>query len=447
MPTHPMRIAFVCAVLAAACDGRAPQDVDAGDDASMPDAGLDADAPLDGGVDATTPTYPMRYPHDRTLSPIDPHVARSLRGVIARGEGTANVFIKVGASASQSISFLHCFAGTNVSLGSFGALEDTRAFFRAGMIAGTTPFNRSSLATLAGRGAAWALTGDPSPIEQELAAASPRYAVLMYGTNDIEQTNVFAYANSVLDLTDTLLDVGVIPMWTTIMPRDDDAESNLDVPVFNLAMRAIAEARQIPLIDFHRELMMLPDHGLGADDIHPSTAPNGACRLEGTGLTYGYNIRNLITLQMLDRVRAVVDGASPPDAPGVPLLGEGTHASPWVIDSIPFTHGANTLFSSEDAIDTYPGCSATQDEGGRERVYRLVLDAERTLRFLVFDRGTVDIDVHVLDGATGADCVSRAHQDLEVTLPAGAYTVVLDSFVDGSTAREGEYLLAVLTPP
>lgn len=259
-----------------ACDASSMRDPDTSDDASAADASID-DAAVDaeGSVDTGVSAYPMRYPTDRTLSPIDERLAGGLREVVARGDGEPDVFMKVGASASQSTSFLYCFAGNQIDLDGRTTLEDTLAFFRAGMIESTTPFDRASLSTLAGRGAAWALTGEPSPLDQELAIAKPRYAVLMYGTNDIEQTNVFAYANSLLDITDALLDVGVIPMWTTIMPRDDDPVSDLEVPVFNLAMRAVAEARQVPLIDFHRELMPLPEHGLGPDNIHPSTAPGG----------------------------------------------------------------------------------------------------------------------------------------------------------------------------
>jgi hypothetical protein len=437
-------LAATCATWLLGCESTSTGDHDAGD-ASAADAGVDA---ADADVEASVPTYPMRYPSDRTLSPIDAHVARGLREIVTRGEGAPDVFIKVGASASQSTSFLYCFAGNQIDLDGRAHLEDTLAHFRAGTIESTTPFNRASLATLAGRGAAWAITGDPSPLEQELAVANPRYAVLMYGTNDIEQTNVFAYANSLLDITDALLEAGVIPMWTTIMPRDDNATSDLEVPVFNLAMRAVAQARQVPLIDFHRELMPLPEHGLGADDIHPSTSPEGACKLDAAGLTYGYNVRNLITLETLDRVRAVVEGSAPPDAPGVPLAGMGTHALPFIIDTFPFTHVASTLFSTEDAIDAYPGCAASQNESGNERVYAFTLDAQATLRFLVFDRGTVDIDAHLLDGPSGADCIARDHQDLEVTLGPGTYRLVLDTFVDGGgIARAGEYVVVAMRVP
>ncbi len=64
----------------------------------------------------------------------------------------------------------------------------------------------------------------------------------------------------------------------------------------------------------------------------------------------------------------------------------------------------------------------------------------------MFDRGDVDIDLHILDD-TGAPsgCVERAHQTIEATLEAGTYHLVLDTFVSRANGeRSGEYLVVVL---
>jgi hypothetical protein len=415
-------------------------------DGGVPDQGR-ADLGVDQGPDLAVPTFPTPYPSDRTLSPITPHVAAHLREVAARGASTSDVFIKVGASATYSSQFLHCFAGSNVDLDGRTALQLTLDHFRAGDIGGATPFNRSSLATEVGRGAAWAIAGDPSPLQQEVTEANPRYAVAMYGTNDIEQTNVFAYANSVLDLTDQLLDEGIIPLWSSIMPRDDNPTSDLQVPVFNMAVRAVAQARQVPFIDLHRELLPLPEHGLGPDNLHPAASPSGACALTSAGLQFGYNVRNLLTLQTLDRARGVVDGGAAPDAASAPLVGDGSPSSPFVIGGLPFSHVASTLFSTNDSIDTYTGCAAAQDESGPELFYRLDLSAPATVRVLVFDRGTVDVDVHVLSGISGAACVARDHQDVRVSLAAGTHYLALDTFVSAAGEHPGEYIVAVFESP
>lgn len=441
--------AFIAALAAAPVAGCATErDPTFRYDLGMPDDGGLDDASVDQGTDQGEPTYPAQYPSDRTLSPLTPHVAAHLREVVARGTSAADVFIKVGASATFSSQFLHCFAGSNVDVDGRTELEATLTHFRAGDIEGSTPFNRTSAATEVGRGAAWAIAGDPSPLATEVGLANPRYAVAMYGTNDIEQTNVFSYANSLLDITDELLDQGIIPFWSTIMPRDDNPTSDLLVPEFNMAVRAVAQARQVPFIDLHRELIPLPEHGLGADDLHPSAFSGGACVLTSAGLQHGYNVRNLLTLQTLHRARlAVTDGAAP-DAAEAPLAGSGSVNDPFVVASLPFSHVASTLFSDNDGIDAYPGCAAAQNESGPELFYRLELSETTSLRVLLFDRGSVDVDLHLLSGTSGDDCVERHHQDLSVTLGAGTHYLSVDTFVEaGGQERAGEYIVAIFETP
>ena len=74
------------------------------------------------------------------------------------------------------------------------------------------------------------------------------------------------------------------------------------------SVRAIAQGRGVPLVDLHHALTPLPNRGISQDGIHPSVAPSGACRLTSTGLQYGYNVRNLLTLDTgfpLDRMEPV----------------------------------------------------------------------------------------------------------------------------------------------
>ena len=76
-------------------------------------------------------------------------------------------------------------------------------------------------------------------------------------------------------------------------------------------VRAIAQGRQIPLIDFQKELLAIPDpHGLSPDGTHPKCENyNTCCWFDAQSLgAYGYNIRNLITLQSLDRMKRLYSG-------------------------------------------------------------------------------------------------------------------------------------------
>jgi len=444
------RVAAHGAVLAllVAC-GDDPILVDARLDAAPPGSPADVGPPRDAALpDAGAGVlHPARYPVGERHSPLSPFVAASLQSVGARADGLADdVFAKIGDSVTVSRSFATCFDDGDAFDLDGRPLEATRAFFAAGDAAGSSPFERESLAAEVGWHAGRALDGDPSPLAQELDATSPRWALVMYGTNDLNIVSQEDYAENVLDLSDALLDRGVVPILSSIPPRGDDPTRDADVPVFNAIVRAIAQARQVPFVDYHAELVGLPGQGLGGDDLHPSAFSGGACVLTAEGLDSGYNVRNLLALEALDRVkRVVLDGEAPPDAAGDPILGDGSPDAPFVIDRFPFTHHANTSVGEHSNIDAY-ACAPDLDESGPEYLYRLELDAPRDLRFQVFDRGEVDIDVHLLDEASGSSCRMRAHRLVEASLEAGTYYLALDTFVSGRELA-GEYLLIVMEQP
>jgi hypothetical protein len=65
---------------------------------------------------------------------------------------------------------------------------------------------------------------------------------------------------------------------------------------------------------------------------------------------------------------------------------------------------------------------------------------------LVLDRGTVDVDLHLLgDPADPATCLARHDRLLERTLGAGVYHLVVDTYVSSDAIpRAGPFLLVVL---
>ncbi len=457
-----MRILVWCGVLACvlACnDGLVRIDARDGStlglDAGTPDGftvdALPTDAMLDAGMDAPdmgTPLHPALYPEGPRHSPMTPFVVENLRAVRARADDLQNdVFSKLGASITVSTNFMHCFAGSDIDLAGRTGLQTTIDHFAAGDAAGTTPYTRESESATVGWHAGRALEGTPPAVEREVEAARPAFATIMYGTNDINIVTREQYANNMLDLTDGLLDRGVIPILSSIPARGDDAGADAEVPVYNLIARAIAQARQTPFVDYHRDLAPLPNRGLGGDNIHPTVFRDpGArgCVFTEAGLQFGYNVRNLVTIEALDRAhRATTLAEAAPDPAGPALVGDGSPDNPFVIPQLPFTHDANTLFSDHRNLNLYDGCGADQNEGGPELLYRLDLDRAMSLLIMVFDRGTVDIDVHLLSGTTEGSCLSRAHRQIEADVGPGTYYLSLDTFV-GSTEQAGEYLLAVM---
>lgn len=422
-----------------------------------PDASVEPPDPPDPDA-AVEPIEapPATYPGGRRHSPITPGVVRRLRDVVdTHPDPQGDVFAKVGASATVSRNFLACLPGDDVDLAGRDGLQQTIDHFAAGDADGSDPFTRESSAAVVGWSALNVLEGDPAALDVELDAIAPRLAVVMYGTNDIQRRNVDQYAGSMMDLAERLLARGVIPILSSIMPRDDDAEADAEVPAYNGVVRGVAQALQIPFVDFHRELLPLPDHGLAGDQLHPSVYRDGdgaanACDFSEAGLGAGYNIRNLVTLEALDRVRRhVLEGEAAPDPDPAGMDEAGTVEAPFRVTALPYTHLRDTRESDQRLIDAYPGCDAPQDESGPEYYYRLDLPRPATIEALVLDRGSVDIDVHLMaDPEDPGSCLQRAHTRIRASLDAGTWWFALDTWVgnDGEP-RPGEYLFVVVEVP
>ncbi|OIP40743.1 MAG: hypothetical protein AUK47_07635 [Deltaproteobacteria bacterium CG2_30_63_29] len=427
-------------------------------DATSEDLVLDGVSDVADGVEETfdipQPEGPAPYEFGLVQSPITPWVVERFRAIAAAGTSQNDeVFMKVGDSISASAAFLNCFASPVPNWGAYAGLASTvDAFNAVSLPGGSTSFNRTSAAVEVGRTASWALSGSPAPINVELAAIEPRFAVVMYGSNDIgwfgsdHAATLRWYGDNMLALVDRLLQQGVIPILSTIPPRDDSAADDYWVPTFNGFVRALAQARQVPLTDFHQTLLPLPSHGLGSDHLHPNVGPGGGCDLSASGLQYGQNTRNQITLEALDRVRRAFAGEPPPDAEVLSVEGQGVPSEPMRIASLPFVHSGDTSQSSSRALSLYSGCSATQNESGPEVVYELQIDTPSALRFAVVDGPGVDIDLHLLSGSVSESaCIARAHTAFSRTLAPGTYYLVADTFVgSGGGEESGEYFLVVM---
>lgn len=419
-------------------------------DTGAPDTG-DGD-PSDTD-DSDPPARPALYPDDQLQSPIPPFVRDRLVALAARGDGLEpHVFMKVGDSITEDTNALGCFAGSKVNLADRDDLQPTLDHFLAGDASGSTPFDRDSRAAEVGETADWALTGDPSPVEKEMDALDPAFALIQYGTNDMQMgttylSAIWNFGDTMLQLLDFVADEGVVPVLVTIPPRLDIEEAGDWVPTYNAVIRGLAQGRQVPLVDLELGLRSIDGYGLSSDGVHLDAYDSGACKLSEQGLQYGNNLRNLLLLDALDRVRrAVLQGEALDDA-GEALEGAGTPADPFVVEAFPFTDLRDTRDATTTAIDVYDGCGSEADESGPEYVYRLDLEKRTTVRALVFDQGDVDVDLHLLgDTVDGAACIDRDDADLEMTLDAGTWHFVLDSYVKDGDVRAGEFLFVVVKP-
>jgi hypothetical protein len=250
-----------------------------------------------------------------------------------------------------------------------------------------------------------------------------------------------------LKIVDELLAEGIIPIVSSVPPNNMNTTTDGWVPKYNAVARGIAQGRQVPFIDYHREMLPLPNRGMDADGIHPSNFSPMNCDLDATGLMRGYPTRNLLVLQALDRLRKTIVSSDPaPDAPGTPLVGEGTSTAPLRIPSLPFTHMYDSSRSTQTELDNYPSCDMGQNENGPEVVYQLEVTEPTLVRALVFDGPGVDLDVHILESSpAGNNC--RARNDLQTTymLTPGTWYFSIDTFVPaGMDPAAGEYLFVLV---
>ncbi len=416
-------------------DGGAPDNADGTNaDGSTYDSptAVDASDPLDAPSDATMPAAVVLYPEGRRHSPITPAIAARLQAIATASAHAPRVFAKVGDSITVSADFLYCFDGGNIDLGSHDELATTIDYFKAGNAAGTSPFDRESVAAVGGTTAKDSLDGTPCPFEREVTAIDPQLAVILFGTNEIRYGWTYDEAGKHLwELVDDSISRGIVPIVSTIPPNVGDPSVDARIPTYNRIIRAIAQGRRVPLIDFHRELEALPGRGISQDGLHPSTAPGGGCILTSAGLQYGYNARNLITVEALGRARAALAGDES-DATASTRAGAGTAADPFMV-SLP----------AVDLGDTRAGAIATTSDPcggghtGHEVVYRLEVSSPITIAATVVDRDGVDVDVHIVAGST---CAGSGDGSATGSVGAGTVLVVVDAT---SAQLDGEFLLVV----
>lgn len=246
---------------------------------------------------------------------LDAEVAIHIAEIHAVGVTRGNrddVFAKVGDSITVSGNFLRPFGLGNYNLGVFGSLQPVIDHYRAGRIGLVDPFSRDSAASGVGWAAASVFNPEmaegrdclpgETPLDCEYRIARPSVALIMFGTNDVGYISPEVYRYNLTRIVQISAERGIIPILSTIPERRDYTEM---VAFFNNIVSEVAQAERIPLWDYHGAMASLPDSGLTWDGVHPSDGPfgqDGAGLFTPDNLYYGYVIRNLTALQMLDAV-------------------------------------------------------------------------------------------------------------------------------------------------
>lgn len=247
---------------------------------------------------------------------------RTLFGEGARAGNRPDVFAKIGDSITESGSFAQDIGHGWYELGAYSSLEGVVRHFRRRTFtrdAEDNSFTRGSLSATAGWTTESLLEGgDRSPLERELRATRPAFAVVMIGTNDAERLEIGAYRENLQQVLQRIEGHGVVPILSTIPEQRSAPEANARGHAVNDVIRATAAARHIPLIDYHAALEGLPNDGLCEDNVHPSVfVDHGDTRagvFSDAALRHGYNVRNLILLMALERAMQAVGAEGAPRA-------------------------------------------------------------------------------------------------------------------------------------
>lgn len=388
----------------------------------------------------------VRYPFGARHSPFSSSVVQATAGVLATTSRHVDAFSKIGDSITVSTSFMHCFDGGTVVWDSHAALEPARDFFAVRALGNRSSFTRTSSAATVGWSTASMLNA-PNAHLTEVDATQAAFAVVMLGTNETYAAGMGPFAVRLGTIVDDLIARGVVPLLSTIPPRGDNAAADRMVVEMNAIITALAQSRQMPLMDYWQTLIDLPGYGLASDGVHPTTVKvNGAsrpCDFTAAALKGGANQRNLVTMEALDRVkRFLLDGA-PPEADPPALAGSGTVDDPRVIDGLPFADDGNTAVATSNVLDGY-SCDS-EDEGGREVVYALDLTKKTRVRARVTaDDVGGDPDLYALAAPDAASCIARGDQSIEFEAPAGRSYVVVDTFVSGGVPKSSRYRLTIV---
>jgi hypothetical protein len=272
---------------------------------------------LEGGC-ATIPTVPDPGPPADLLRlmdvPILPEsLSPRLHDIFERGQASGNdphAFTKIGDCNTDTSYFLTAFDSGQYALGPYRDLEPSIGYY-AGWFAHVSLAGQVGYNALTVVDPLWADPKICGPQNGEGALACeyrrtrPSVVVMMFGPNDMINLTEQQFTDAVRQILDLSITDGVIPVITTFTWHED--RDWLIALRFNAILVDLAEEYGVPLINFWRAARDLPDFGLVEGYTHlTASSPGGDYAITfGNGEeTYsGYALRNLLTLQMLDRLR------------------------------------------------------------------------------------------------------------------------------------------------
>jgi hypothetical protein len=119
-----------------------------------------------------------------------------------------------------------------------------------------------------------------SNIKTYLVDARPEFAVVMYGTNDLERESVSTSMRHMAAIIDACVEAGTIPIVATIPPKGFDRGEQQGPERFNRALVDLARQKRVPVSYVFDEMMRHDLKAMLYDGIHlqPETGNDAAGR-------------------------------------------------------------------------------------------------------------------------------------------------------------------------
>jgi len=297
------------------------------------------------------PEAPAARP-DPVLPDLGGEAGERLRREVARADRAGMnpaVFAKVGDSNTEYPQNLFGLGCREVDFGANADLRAVVARYRRVRFPELVTFpecepvnslSRRSTAAVSGVWTEWLMTPtaelpatgiypptdecepEQTPVECEIGLISPRWVLIMAGTNDalLGLPLGAEYRGHLERLVAGVRELGPVPVLSTLPPMATPAHTGEPgeerIGEANRIIRRVARREGVPLIDLHRALTgpgMVHD-GLGPDELHLSVyggeeQPDvmaGSAVLTPAALRYGANRRNLIWLQVLEKLDQTV---------------------------------------------------------------------------------------------------------------------------------------------
>lgn len=248
-----------------------------------------------------------------------------LTGIYNQGIANGNlpgIFAKVGDSISMDNGYFLVPIGLGYTVyGNYDYYQSTIEYYQATSIGNDNSFSHLSVATRGGlrtpdllSPAYIGVDGCAVPLlECEYDSIHPSVSIILIGTNDAGLGGSFHvsledFEANMRQIIQISLDRNIIPILSTL-PRwlginDGNPRDTLS---YSEVIIVLAEEYGIPWIDFRSALEPLPHYGLSSPDgVHPSapTPYTATANFSEVSLSvYGYNIRNILTVEALDQFR------------------------------------------------------------------------------------------------------------------------------------------------